>query len=87
MRVWDIRRAVQALHSVPGMESTPIHLRADRDMGVNAAFAALFESSVAGLELTNLPRSQAAGPDYLNVLKFLDLPQLMQLLGNRVQLR
>jgi dienelactone hydrolase len=87
MRVWDIRCAVQALCALQEWKSIPIRLRAQGDMGVDAAYAALFEPGVARLQLTQLPPSQAAGPDYLNALKFIDLPQVMSLLGNRVESR
>jgi hypothetical protein len=46
-------------------------------MAVNAAYAALFEPGVAKLQLEHLPLSQAQGPDYLNVLKFTDLPWIL----------
>jgi dienelactone hydrolase len=85
MRVWDIRCAVQALHSLPETKTAPVYLLARGDMGFNAAYAALFEPRVAGLRLTQLPSSQAAGPDYLNVLKFVDAPQVINALGNRLQ--
>jgi hypothetical protein len=87
MRVWDIRSAIQALHGLQELKDTPICLRAQRDMSVNAAYATLFEPGVARLQLTQLPLSQATGPDYLNVLNFVDLPQILSLLGNRVQVR
>ena len=86
MRVWDIRCAVQALHSLQETKGASVYLLARGDMGVNAAYAALFEPRVAGLQLTQLPSSQAAGPDYLNALKFVELPQVITALGNRLQL-
>ena len=86
MRVWDIRCAVRALQSLPGT-SAPVYAVAQGDMAVNAAYAALFEPAVSKLQLAQLPPTQAAGPDYLNVLKFVDLPQVMTLLGKRVELR
>lgn len=77
MRVWDIRRAIQAIPSATG-SSAPIELSADGSMAVNALYAALFESDVRRLDLTNLPKSHmdAAAPDYLNVLKFTDIPEV-----------
>ena len=52
-------------------------------MAVNAAYAALFEPEIARLKLEGVPASHAAGPDYLNVLKVWDLPQLWAALGER----
>jgi hypothetical protein len=79
MRVWDIRRAVQALHTLPGMGSAKIELQAEGNMAVNALYAALFEPDVQRLNLTSLPKSQQRdGPDYLGVLKITDVPQVME---------
>jgi len=83
MRVWDIRRAAQAVKTLPEFKKTPLYVRAKRQMGVNAAYAALFEPEIQKLKLEGLPASQAEGPDYLNVLKVWDLPQLWETLGER----
>ena len=53
------------------------------EMGVNAAYAALFEPEIAKLVVADVPASHAEGPDYLNVLKVWDLPQLWAALGER----
>jgi hypothetical protein len=78
MRVWDIRRAVQVLQAMPGMETAKIKLHAEGAMGVNALYAALFEPAVRKLDLVDLPRSQMQGPDYLGVLKITDIPQVTE---------
>jgi len=76
MRVWDIRRAVQALQAI---EKKPIKIavNSEGNGAVNSLYAALFEPQVSKLELTDAPSSQAeTGPDYLGVLKVTDLPQV-----------
>jgi hypothetical protein len=78
MRVWDIRRAVQVLHSLPGTDAAKIKIHAEGSMGVNALYAALFEPAVRKLDLVDLPQSQMQGPDYLNVLKVTDIPQVTE---------
>jgi hypothetical protein len=87
MRVWDIRRATQAVKALPEFKKLPLCVGAKGQMGVNAAYAALFEPEIGKLSLEGLPNSQAEGPDYLNVLKVWDLPQLWDGLGARVDLR
>ncbi|HYA79058.1 MAG TPA: alpha/beta hydrolase family protein [Candidatus Nitrosopolaris sp.] len=79
MRVWDIRRAIQTIHSLPELESAQIELHATDGEAVNALYAALFEPTVHELDLLNLPDSHmdADAPDYLNVLKITDIPQVM----------
>lgn len=84
MRVWDIRRAVQALKTLPEFKSAALGINARQQMGVNAAYAALFEPEITQLQLEGLPASHQEGPDYLNVLKVGDIPQVLALLGPRV---
>jgi hypothetical protein len=78
MRVWDIRQAVQVLSGLAGMDTAKIKLHAEGPMGVNALYAALFEPAVRQLDLVDLPQSQMQGPDYLNVLKVTDIPQVTE---------
>ena len=57
-------------------------------MGVNAAYAALFQAGDSrSSNWGNVPASHAQGPDYLNVLKVWDLPQLWATLGVRADMR
>ena len=83
MRVWDIRRALQAARAMPESRALPIVLRGGRAMGVDTLYASLFGPEVAALELRDLPVSHMDGPDYLNVLRFLDIPQTVALATER----
>ena len=56
-------------------------------MGVNALYASLFEPGISGLDLHRMPSSHAEGPDYLNVLKILDIPQAAAMAASRCSLR
>jgi acetyl xylan esterase AXE1 len=85
MRVWDIRRAVQAAHFVRETGDAKTVLRARGQMGVNALYAALFEPNVVRLELSDLPASHLAGPDYLGVLRVWDLPQALLTAKDRME--
>jgi hypothetical protein len=87
MRIWDIRCAAQAVKALPTFKKTPLHVRAQGEMGVNAGYAALFEPGIQKLKLEGLPASQEEGPDYLNVLRVWDLPQLWDALGERAEAR
>jgi hypothetical protein len=77
MRVWDIRRAVQTLQSVPATASPEIALQTEGQMAVNALYAALFEQAVREVKLAELPESHLAGPDYLGVLRVTDIPEVL----------
>jgi len=87
MRVWDIRCAVQALHSAPGLDAAKIELQAEGFMAVNALYAALFESGVHKLDLANLPKSHREGPDYLGVLKITNIPQVAETVAAQAELK
>lgn len=87
MRAWDIRCAARALQTLPEFKTTLLCVQASGSMGVNTLYATLFEPAIMRAELTGLPASLRDGPDYLNVLKVLDLPDAMALAGARVSVR
>lgn len=79
MRAWDVRRACQAMRLMGPLENTALRLEADGIMSVNAMVAALFEDSIAALTFNNPPATFEGGPDYLNVLRIMDVPPLLAL--------
>jgi hypothetical protein len=83
MRVWDIHRALRAIRSLPEFADSSIDLTASRIMAVNAAYAALFETTPISLTLNNPSPSHQHGPIYLNVLKFLDVPQAIAMAAEK----
>jgi dienelactone hydrolase len=87
MRVWDIRRAVQMIHFVRDDDVAKVEIRAEGQMGVNALYASLFETSVRHLDLSDLPKSHLEGPDYLGVMRFTDISQVLEVVGNKVAVR
>ena len=76
MRVWDIRRAIQALQATPQGQS-PLWLQAERHLAGVALYASLYESSVERLDLWQMPTSHHEGPELLNVQRYLDVPQAL----------
>jgi hypothetical protein len=87
MRVWDICRAIDALQSMKSVRGVPITVEASGNMGVNALYASLFAPGISGLRLTHIPSSQMDGPDYLNVLKILDIPEAAAMAAKRCPLQ
>ena len=79
MRAWDIKRACQAVRLVPSLHSGELELMASGSMAINAACAGVFEPTVDRLELIAPSSAFAQGPDYLNALRVLDVPQLIAL--------
>ncbi len=72
---------------MPALAKTPLWLNADGDLGVDALYASLFEDGLTGLDLRAIPSSHVDGPDYLNVLKYLDIPQAAAMAAERCTLR
>ncbi|MDB4786583.1 MAG: acetylxylan esterase [Planctomycetaceae bacterium] len=79
MQVWDIRRAIHTLRNIDGYQNTPLWLQSERTMAGNTLYASLFEDDITRLDLWQLPASHHDGPVYLNVLRYLDLPQAVVL--------
>jgi hypothetical protein len=83
MRVWDVRRAMQALREIEGRRPQ-LTLTGRGEMGVHALYASLYEPEAAGLVLSKLTASHREGPDYLNVMKHLDIPEALELARSRM---
>jgi dienelactone hydrolase len=79
MRVWDIRRAFQALKAISDLKGVPLWLQGKHDTAGIALYAAVYEPDVARLDLWHLPPSHREGPTFLNVRKYLDTPQALAL--------
>ncbi len=88
MQVWDIRRAVQALRLGMNGSKKPLWLQGERRQTGLVLYASLFEPDIARLDLWYLPKShQPAGPDFLNVLRVLDIPEAVALAAERSKVR
>jgi len=87
MRVWDVRRAVQALRLLDVTAGTPVTVAAQGDMAGIALYASLFDSDIRRLDLVDLPPTHAKGPTFLNVLRFLDTPQAVAMAAERVSVQ
>ena len=75
MRVWDVRRAIQAFKQMDQTRELPPVIRGCGAMAGIALYASLFEPGIASLDLTDLPETHGDGPVLLNVLRYLDMPQ------------
>jgi dienelactone hydrolase len=79
MRVWDARRAFQALQSLPEVKEAPLWLQGKDQMAAISLYASLYEPGIARLDLWRLPTAHRNGPFFLNVSKYLDIPQALAL--------
>ncbi len=64
MRVWDVRRAFQALKANPDLKGVPLWMQGKHEMAGIALYAAIFEPDVARLDLWHLPASHKIGPTF-----------------------
>jgi hypothetical protein len=87
MRVWDIRRGMAALREVRVFRESAIQLRGEGAMGVNVLLAALFEPGWEQLELVGIPATFRDGPDYLNILRFVEMPQAVAMAAEHGRVR
>ncbi len=89
MRVWDVRRAIQAVRTIGPLGDAPLVVDAQNEMSGIGLYAALYEPRIEEVNLTNLPESHRDGPIFLNVLRVLDTPQTVAMVAenSRVVLR
>lgn len=85
MRVWDVVRAAAALRTRPEWGALPLALEGRRAMSGVALYAGLFVPGLDALELVALPASHLQGPDLLNVLRVLDMPQTLAWVAERAR--
>jgi dienelactone hydrolase len=83
MRVWDVRRAIQALGQIDEVTGLTSSVSAYHNMAGIALYAVLFEPRIGRLSLGDLPASHRDGPILLNVLRYLDMPQALVLAAER----
>jgi len=83
-RVWDIIAAARYLRGKHG-EGVPIHVLGEGPAGVLAAYAALWEQDISGVMVNKPPLSHmdAGAPQFLNVLRICDIPDVLGMLAPR----
>ena len=89
MRVYDVLRCLQALRTLPGVQSDHIGIAARGEMCAIALYAALLDGNVSAVVLRDPPATQNAPSntdgrgetiEMLNCLQITDLPQVAGLL-------
>ncbi len=83
MRVWDVRRAMQAVRSLEACKDAPLTAEGPRQAGVLALYASLFEPPPAQLQLHDPPVDHREGPIFLNISRILHLPQAAAMAAER----
>ncbi len=86
MRVYDVRRAIQALRSGTEFAQVPLWLQSQRRLAGVATYAALFEPEIKRIDLYEFAPSHRQGPFLLNVSRFLDLRQTVAMAAEQSQI-
>lgn len=81
-RIWDVRRAVQALRDQLPADAK-LTLRGRGSAAGIALYAGVWEPTVNELVLDSLPSSHRSGPYLMGVLRVLDVPQALSLVFPR----
>ena len=87
MQVYDVRRAIQLVKQLDGSKDARLFVQGERQAAGLALYAAIFEPGVTRLDLWHLPTSHREGPSFLNVLRYLDMPQAVALAAEKTQVR
>jgi dienelactone hydrolase len=83
LRLWDVLAAVQALRAQPGVDASRITVMGGGVSGILGLYAALLDPAIHQVVLRQPPSSHVEGPVFLNVLRYLDLPEAAALLAPR----
>jgi dienelactone hydrolase len=83
-RVWDVVAAARYLRAECD-EDIPIYVFGEGPAGVLATYAALWETEIAGVTAVKPPLSHmdSAAPQFLNVLRVCDIPDVFGMLAPR----
>jgi dienelactone hydrolase len=84
MRVWDICRGAQALALLLPADARKITIRARGPLAIDALHAALFQHEINTLELAALPKTAGEMPDFLNIARYLELSDVLDLVRARI---
>jgi dienelactone hydrolase len=85
MRVWEVVLAMEIASTISAWKDTPLWLQSHRSMGGVVLYAAAFQKDLkpARLDLYDLPKSHRDGPNFLNVSRYLDMPQAVAMAAER----
>jgi len=85
MRVWDVRRAIQASRKRIG--ALPLDLSACNNLAAIALYASLFEPPVNRVTLTDLPTHHRDGPILPNIRRHFDMQRAVATAASQSDIR
>ena len=84
MQLYEILRSVKFLKTLPEVDPARITIAGRGESGINGLYAALLDNSVERAILCSPTASHRQGPCYLNILRFTDIPEVVQLMSDRI---
>ncbi len=84
MQIYDVRRAFQALDHIEEFANRDRNVMARGGASLWTIYASLFEVRIQELTLRDLPIRNRDAPDILNVSRFVEMPHVVMMAGQRV---
>lgn len=85
MQLYEVLRALAFLRSLPEVDPSNITIVGKGETGVHGLYAALLSNGVQRVIVGSPTGSHRAGPTYLGILRYTDIPEVIGLLGNKVR--
>lgn len=85
MQLYEVLRSLTFLRSLPEVDPANITIVGKGETGIHGLYAALLSNGVQRVIVGSPPGSHRAGPTYLGILRYTDIPEVIGLLGNKVR--
>lgn len=86
MQVYEVLRSLDLLRSLPHIDPARITILGKGEDGVNGMYAALLDGNTHRVVLQSPPASHVQGPHYLGVLRYTDIPETADLIGDKLRI-
>jgi cephalosporin-C deacetylase-like acetyl esterase len=86
MQLYEVLRSLEFLKSLPEVDPAKITIAGNGETGIHGLYAALMDGGVNRVIVNSPPASHRQGPIYLGILRYTDIPETVNLLGDKVRL-
>ena len=85
MQLYEVLQSLAFLRSLPEVDPSNITIVGKAETGIHGLYAALLSNGVQRVIVGSPPGSHRVGPTYLGILRYTDIPEVINLLGNKVR--
>jgi cephalosporin-C deacetylase-like acetyl esterase len=85
MQMYEVLRSVELLRTLPEVDPARISVTGKSQAGINALYAALLDGKVEHVILGSPPPSHRQGPHYLGILRYTDIPNIIEMMRPHVR--